>query len=66
MAHPPLLTWKGAVSSDHWSGDPEDLDGLQTKVELAARKAAITPHIGGGGYGPTAVTLNDACFPTSF
>ena len=65
MAHPPLLTWKGAVGGDHRSGDLEDLDGLQTKVELAARKAAITSHIGGGCYGPTAVTLNDACFPTS-
>lgn len=48
MGHPPLLTGKGAVGGDHRYGDPEDLDGLQTKVELAAREAAITSHIGGG------------------
>jgi hypothetical protein len=62
MAHPPLRTWKGAVAGNHRSGDPKDLDGLQPEVELAARKAAITSHIGGGCYGPTAVTLNDVCF----
>ena len=65
MAHPPLRTWKGAVDGDHRAGDLEDLDGLQTKGELAARKAAISSHIGGGCYGPTAVPLNDACVPTS-
>jgi hypothetical protein len=32
---------------------------------LAARKATIASPIGGGGYGPTAVILNDGWFPTS-
>ena len=48
MAHPPLLTWKEAVGGDHQSGDLEDLNGLQTKGELAVRKAVITSHMGGG------------------
>jgi hypothetical protein len=29
------------------------------------RPLPLTSHIGGGSYGPTAVTRNDACFPTS-
>ena len=65
MAHPPLLTGKGAVGGDHRSGDAEDLGGLETEVGLAARKTAITSHIGGGCDGPTTVPLNDACCPTS-
>ena len=29
------------------------------------RQFPLTSHIDGGCYGPTGVTLNDACFPTS-
>jgi hypothetical protein len=29
------------------------------------RQLPLTSHIGGDCYGSTAVTLNDACFPTS-
>jgi hypothetical protein len=48
-AHPPLLTWKGAVGGDHQSGGPKDLGRLQTAVELAVRKAASTSHSSGEG-----------------
>jgi len=37
---------------------PKVLDGLQADVALAGSQVHIIYHIGGAGYGPTAVTLN--------
>jgi cellobiose phosphorylase len=37
---------------------PASLDGLQAEVELAGSTVRIIYHIGGAGYGPTAVRLN--------